>query len=51
MELLQKRKTETPDDLVRLTGLPLPKVAVIMFTLEMQKAVRALPGRLYEVCD
>ena len=51
VDLLHKQQTATLDDLVRLSGLPLPKVAGIMFTLEMQKVVRALPGRLYEVCD
>ena len=47
-ELLKKNQHLTIDELATLSGWPLPQVAGILFNLEMQKVVRALPGRLYE---
>ena len=46
--LLKKNGGMTLDELVALTGLPMPRVAGLLFNLEMQKAVRVLPGHLYE---
>ena len=36
------------DDLSRLSGQPLAKVAATLFSLEMNQAVRTLPGHLYK---
>lgn len=47
-DLLTKHQQLTIDELVSLCGLPMPRVAGILFELEMQKVVRALPGRLYQ---
>lgn len=46
--LLQKNSTLTLDEMVTLSGFALPKVASLLFNLEMQKIVRPLPGRLYQ---
>lgn len=48
--LLRKNITLTLDEIVNLSGMPMPKVAAMLFNLEMNKVVRALPGRLYEFC-
>ena len=47
-ELLKKNGQLTLDELVSLSGMSMPKVAGLMFDLEMQKFVQALPGRLYQ---
>lgn len=39
------------DELSTLSGMPMPRVAGILFDLEMQKMVRALPGRLYQAVE
>ena len=49
VELLHKNSSLTLDELTSLSGMPMPKVASLTFNLEMQKVIRALPGRLYEV--
>lgn len=47
-DLLKKNQQLTLDELVNLSGLPLPRMAGLLFDLEMQKLVRALPGSLYQ---
>ena len=47
-DLLKKHQQLTLDEMVGLTGLSLPRVAGILFDLEMQKMVRALPGSIYQ---
>ena len=47
-DLLHKNQQLSIDELVTLSGLTMPHVASILFDLEMQKVVRALPGRLYQ---
>lgn len=49
VDLLGKHPTLRLDELVDLSGMPMAKVAALMFNLEMQNTVRALPGRLYEL--
>ena len=49
VDLLHKRLTMSLDELVSATSMPMAKVAAVMFNLEMQKTVRALPGRNYEL--
>ena len=49
VDLLHRNGSLTLDQLASLGGLPMPKVASMVFNLEMQKVVRALPGRLYEL--
>lgn len=48
VELLRKHGQLTLDEIVSLSGLTMPKVAALIFNMEMQKAVRALPGHLYQ---
>lgn len=47
-DLLHKNQQLSIDELVTLSGMTMPRVASILFDLEMQKVVRALPGRLYQ---
>lgn len=47
-ELLKKNQQLTIDELVTLSGKTMTHVAGILFNLEMQKLVRALPGHLYQ---
>ena len=47
-DLLHKNQQLSIDELVTLSGMTMPHVASILFDLEMQKVVRALPGRLYQ---
>lgn len=48
VDLLKSHSHLTLDEIVSLTGMPLPKAASIIFNLEMQKVIRVLPGHLYE---
>lgn len=48
VELLHKNQSLTLDAMVSLTGMSMPKLASLMFNLEMRKAVRLLPGHCYE---
>lgn len=48
VDLLHKNCTLSLDQLASLSDMSMAKVASIIFNLEMQKMVRALPGRLYE---
>ena len=41
----------TLDEIVNLSGLPMPKAASLMFNLEMAKAVHVLPGHLYQAAN
>lgn len=50
VELLRKNLTLTLDEIVVRTNMPMPKVASLLFNLEMNKIVRVLPGRMYELC-
>lgn len=47
-DLLKAHSQLTIDELASLSGMPMPRVAGVLFDLEMQGVVRALPGRLYE---
>lgn len=49
-QLLRKNLSLTLDDIVKLSGMPTPKAASLLFNLEMNKVVRPLPGHLYELC-
>ena len=48
VDLLREHQRLTLDELAAHSGWPMPRVAGTLFDLEMQKAVRVLPGRLYE---
>ena len=48
-DLLKNRQPMLLDELVNLSGMSLPRVAGILFELEMQKLVRTLPGGLYQI--
>lgn len=48
IDLLSEHTALSLDSIASLTGKPLAAVASVIFNLEMQKMVRALPGRLYE---
>ena len=37
----------TTDDVIRSTGLPASAASVALFSLELKKLVRQLPGKLY----
>lgn len=50
-DLLHKRGQMTIDEMVALSEMPMPRVAGVLFDLEMQRVVRALPGRLYQTVD
>ena len=50
-DLLKGQGQLTLDELVTLSGMSMPKVAGLMFDLEMQKVVQTLPGRLYQPAD
>lgn len=50
LDLLHKNLSLGLDEMVALSGMTQAKVVAILFTLEMEKAVRALPGRCYELC-
>ena len=45
-EALSKEEAST-DDVIRKTGLPSSAVSVALFSLEMKRAVRQLPGKLF----
>ena len=48
IELLHLHQTMALDTMVSLTGKPMPKLAAVLLNLEMRKAIRLLPGHLYE---
>ena len=48
-DLLKERQEVLLDELVNLSGMSLPRVAGLLFDLEMQKIVRALPGSIYQI--
>ncbi len=48
IELLHLHQSLSLDGMVTLTGKPMSKLAALLFNLEMNKAVRLLPGNLYE---
>ena len=48
VDLLRTRDQLQLDELTQLTGLPMPKLAALMFNLEMQQVVRTAPGRTYQ---
>lgn len=49
VELLEKNREMTMDEIVQQSGLPLPKIAAAMMELELKKVIRCLPGRLYKL--
>lgn len=49
LDILHKNLTLGFDELTALSGMPQARVAAALFNLEMDNAIRALPGRLYEV--
>ena len=51
LELLRKNGNMTIDEIVSLSGLPMPKAASLLFNLEMAKAVHVLPGHLYQAAN
>lgn len=51
INVLRNNGQLTLDELVPLSAMPMPQVAAVLFNLEMQKVVRVLPGRLYQVID
>ena len=51
VDLLHKNLSLSLDELVARTGMTMAKVAAILFNLVMNKMVRALPGRMYELCN
>ena len=51
VDLLKKHQQLTLDELVGFSGMAMPRVAGLLFDLEMQKLVRALPGSLYQPMD
>lgn len=48
VDLLHEHDTLTLGELSRHTSLPLPTLAAMLFNLEMDKVVRALPGQIYQ---
>ena len=48
VDILGQHTQLSLDEIAALAGMPVPKTASILFGLEMQKTIRALPGRLYE---
>ena len=51
LELIRKNGNMTLDEIVAISGLPMPKAASLMFNLEMAKAVHVLPGHLYQASN
>ena len=51
LELIRKNGNMTLDEIVTISGLPMPKAASLMFNLEMAKAVHVLPGHLYQASN
>ena len=48
---LQAGAEHLPDDIIRTTGLPASAVSVALFSLELKRLVRQLPGKLYRRLD
>ena len=49
VELLKNHPEMLLDQIVELSGLPLPKVASIVSDLEFKQVIHVLPGRLYKL--
>lgn len=49
VDLLEKNKEMTLDEIELQSGLPLPKIAAVMVELELKNVIRCLPGRLYKL--
>jgi DNA processing protein len=49
VDLLQEYSQLSLDEMATLAAQPMPRVAGILFDLEMQKVVRTLPGHLYQL--
>lgn len=49
VELLEKNKEMTMDEIDHQCDLPLPKIASVMMELELKNVIRCLPGRLYKL--
>ena len=47
MTALGEGTEHTTDDVIRATGLPASAASVALFSLELKKLVRQLPGKLY----
>ena len=47
-DLLDRQGRMSIDELAEASGMPMPRVAGLLFGLEMKKVVRVLPGHLYE---
>ncbi len=41
------RESQTVDELIRASGLPASAVNVVLFSLEMKRLIRQLPGKMY----
>lgn len=51
LDLLRKNGSMTLDEIVSLSGMPMPKAASLIFNLEMAKAVHVLPGHRYQAVN
>jgi len=51
VDLLHSRGQLSLDELAAESDMPLPKVAGLLFDLEMKQMVRPLPGRLYQLIE
>lgn len=51
LDLLRKNGSMTLDEIVSLSGMPMPKAASLIFNLEMAKAVHVLPGHRYQAAN
>lgn len=51
LDILKNHDVLTLDEIASATALSLPKAASILFNLEMNKAVRTLPGHLYQIIN
>lgn len=49
VDLLRQYQQLSLEELAGYIGMPLPRLAGLLFNLEMQKVVRVLPGHLYQL--
>lgn len=49
LTLIGQQEVISIDELVGLAAMPMPKIAAMLFNLEMAQAVQCLPGRLYAI--
>lgn len=51
LDLLHEHGQLTLEEMVKFSGMPLTKVAATVFSLELNKAIHALPGRFYQATN